>query len=199
VYEKIIDDKNIYTTRKIPLPRPEFYVLYNGAAPYPAETVIKLSDSFESLSATGLSDGNPALELIVKVININQGMNEEIVNKCQTLAGYSVFVGKVREYLKDVPDLQEAMKLAIKYCLEHDILKEFFDQNSKEIFNMLMTEWNWDDAKEVWFEEGVEKGIEKERQYFLNLLNQGLSLDEIRQRLDSRMIITSPSSSIVEE
>jgi predicted transposase/invertase (TIGR01784 family) len=24
---------------------------------------------------------------------------------------------------------------------------------------MLMTEWNWDDAKEVWFEEGREEGL----------------------------------------
>ena len=26
---------------------------------------------------------------------------------------------------------------------------------------MLLTEWNWDDAKEVWYEEGMEKGLEK--------------------------------------
>ena len=37
VYEKIIGDKNIYTTRPVPLPQPEFFVLYNGAADYPEE------------------------------------------------------------------------------------------------------------------------------------------------------------------
>jgi len=35
VYEKIIGDKNIYTSRPIPLPKPEFFVLYNGVSPYP--------------------------------------------------------------------------------------------------------------------------------------------------------------------
>ena len=37
VYEKIIDTKMIYGTRLIPIPRPEFFVLYNGIAPYPDE------------------------------------------------------------------------------------------------------------------------------------------------------------------
>ena len=30
VYEKIIGDKNIYTSRLVHIPRPEFFVLYNG-------------------------------------------------------------------------------------------------------------------------------------------------------------------------
>ena len=57
--------------------------------------------------------------------------------------------------------------------------------------NMLMTEWNWDDAKQVWFEEGLEEGIEKgrkkEREYFLKLLAQGLSVDEIKQLLKQNL------------
>jgi len=60
---------------------------------------------------------------------------------------------------------------------------------------MLYTEWNWDTALEVRYEEGVEdgieqgiergveQGIEKNRQYVLELLNQGLSVEEIKQRL----------------
>jgi hypothetical protein len=159
VYEKIIGDKNIYATRSIPLPRPEFYVLYNGSAPYPAEKTIKLSGSFEDTASLGLPDGVPALELVVKVININAGMNDAIVKRCQTLFGYSVFVGKVREYEKESNDLKAAMKQAISYCLAHDILKDFFHQNSTEVMNMLMTEWNWDDALAVRFEEGREEGL----------------------------------------
>jgi len=40
----------------------------------------------------------PALELEVRVININKGKNKEIVKKCQILAQYSAFISKVREY-----------------------------------------------------------------------------------------------------
>ncbi|MDR2589259.1 MAG: Rpn family recombination-promoting nuclease/putative transposase, partial [Spirochaetales bacterium] len=37
IYEKIVESKNIYTSCLLPLPRPEFFVLYNGTAPYPDE------------------------------------------------------------------------------------------------------------------------------------------------------------------
>jgi len=53
------------------------------------------------------------------------------------------------------------MKEAIKYCREHGILSEFLELHSAEVFNMLITEWNTEDAKEVWYEEGLEDGLEK--------------------------------------
>jgi len=52
---------------------------------------------------------------------------------------------------------------------------------------MLTTEWNWDTAKRVWQDEAREEGREEarkeDRQYFLELLNQGLSVEEIKGRL----------------
>jgi hypothetical protein len=158
VYEKIIKDKNVYSTRPISIPRPEFYVLYNGASPYPDEATLKLSDSFESADLLKIPEkGNVALELEVKVININQGRNECIAGKCKTLAGYSAFVGKVREYGNEGYDKEEAMRRAVKYCREHEILAEILEANASEVMNMLITEWNWDDAKKVWYEEGREE------------------------------------------
>jgi hypothetical protein len=183
VYEKIIGDKNIYSTRPVPLPRPEFFVLYNGAAEYADETRLKLSDAFESCAPLGLPEkGSPALELIVKVININEGKNQDIVKRSKTLAGYSAFVGKVREYGKAGGGREEAMKKAIKYCREHDILKEFLAQNASEVMNMLMTEWNIEDAKKVWYEEGREEGMEEGREAVArNALAKGLSIDFIHE------------------
>jgi hypothetical protein len=37
IYETITGEKDIYRKKKIPLPLPEFIVLYNGSAPYPDE------------------------------------------------------------------------------------------------------------------------------------------------------------------
>ena len=165
VYEKIIEGRKVYTTKLIPLPRPEFFVLYNGTSPYPAETTLKLSDSFESVETIGLPEkGYPSLELSVKVVNINYGTNEKIVMKSKTLAGYSLFVQKVRENEKEGKDLKEAIKRAVNYCSENDILKEFLEQNATEVINMLITEWNMDDALAVRFEEGLEEGIGKGRE-----------------------------------
>ena len=130
VYEKILGDKNIYTTRAIPIPRPEFFVLYNGVSPYPEEQILKLSDAFESAGLLGLPEkGSPSLELVVRVLNINEGRNEAIAKKCKTLSGYRAFVGKAREFEKESGDREDAMRKAVRYCRDHDILKEFLEQN----------------------------------------------------------------------
>jgi predicted transposase YdaD len=194
VYEKIIGNKNIYASKFIHIPRPEFFVLYNGMAPYPDEAFLRLSEAFENTESLRPWDkGSPALELVVKVVNINQGRNGEIAGKCKTLAAYSAFVGKVEEYEVSNGNREEAIKKAIKYCIEHDILKAFLEKNSSEVINMLLTEWNWDDALAVRYEEGREEGLEKgmekgmeegmekgREEVARNALAQGISIDIIK-------------------
>jgi flagellar biosynthesis/type III secretory pathway protein FliH len=54
--------------------------------------------------------------------------------------------------------LEKALGKAVNWCIDHDILKDFLEENSTEVNNMLFTEWNWDDALEVAREEGIEQG-----------------------------------------
>jgi len=59
---------------------------------------------------------------------------------------------------------------------------------------MLTLDWNLNDAlavareegREDGIEEGREEGREEERDYVLDLLNQGLSVEEIRERLEQK-------------
>jgi hypothetical protein len=179
VYEKIVGDKNVYKSKVIRLPRPEFFVLYNGAAPCPDKEEHRLSDAFEKNGLSGIVEkGSPALELTVKVININQGKNEGITGKCRTLSEYSAFVDKVREYEKECGDLEEAIKRAVKYCREHDILKDFLEKNATEVINMLMTEWNWEDALAVRFEEGRE---DKQEEIARKAIAEGASIEFVKK------------------
>ena len=118
IYEKIIKDKNIYSKKQIYIPQPEFFVLYNGADPFPDESLFKLSDLFMDVEPLGLPEkANPVLELEVKVLNINEGKNENIVKKCRFLSQYSVFTAKVREYKNSGYNLQEA-KIGRASCRE---------------------------------------------------------------------------------
>ncbi|MDR2717077.1 MAG: hypothetical protein LBB89_03300, partial [Treponema sp.] len=180
IYEKIIGEKNIYASRLIPIPRPEFFALYNGVSPYPDEELIKLSDAFESgLLPEEIEKKIPlALELEVRVININQGRNTEIAQKCKTLGEYSAFVEKVREFEKGTDNLEGAVKKAVIYCRDHEILKEFLEKNATEVLNMLMTEWNWDDALAFRYQEGKEEGKEEVAR---NALAQGATPDFIQK------------------
>jgi predicted transposase/invertase (TIGR01784 family) len=138
--------------------------------------VLKLSEAFKDVAP-----GAPALELVVQVYNINRGHNDELITRSETLGGYSTFVGKVREYERSMP-LEAAMKEAIKYCIENGVLKTFLETHSSEVFNMLITEWNLDEAKEAWYEEGREEGREEGIEDIArNALAEGLSVDVVKK------------------
>ena len=162
VYEKTFRDSTLYSGKRVLIPRPEFFVLYNGTEPCPDEEIIRLSDAFEKVDELGLPEkAKPALDLEVRVLNINEGRNAAIAARCRKLAEYSAFIAKVRYFLSETGgDKEAAMKAAIKYCREHDILREFLEQHSAEVFSMLITEWDTEEAKKVWYQEGTERGIE---------------------------------------
>ncbi|MDR2210009.1 MAG: Rpn family recombination-promoting nuclease/putative transposase [Spirochaetaceae bacterium] len=204
IYEKIIERKSLYRETLLKIPRPEFFVLYNGPKPYPDQSTLRLSDAFENtedIKAAGLP---PELELTVKVYNINKGHNEGLVKKCAALSGYSTFIDKIREHRQTMP-LEAAMKTAIEYCIEHNVLSKFLVERSSEVINMLLTEWNWDDAKEVWQEEasaaalakgiaegrakgiaeGRAKGIVEERREVLDMLEKGYTVEQLKAWLAS--------------
>ena len=162
IYEKLIEGKNIYAVKQITIPRPEFFVLYNGTDPCPDEQWQRLSDAFEVTKSLGVADkDNPSLELEVKILNINEGKNEEIGKRCKTLAEYQAFVAKVREYEGQKFNRKDAIEKTILFCQSHDIMREFLERHASEVLNMLMTEWNWDDALAVRYEEGWEEGREE--------------------------------------
>jgi hypothetical protein len=181
VYEKITDRKKMYRKRMVKIHEPEFIVLYNGTDPYPDYGELRLSDAF--MNTRGLKpakDRKTPLELVVQVYNINHGHNREILERCTTLDSYSVFIDKVREHQKAGLTLEESVKAAIKYCIDCNILRGFFETNSSEVFNMLTDEWNWEEYKEVALEEareeGIEQGIEQTARNFLAI---GITIDDI--------------------
>ncbi|MDR1537361.1 MAG: hypothetical protein LBU32_05080 [Clostridiales bacterium] len=161
VYEKIIDNKETYRQKLLKIPTPEFIVLYNGVAPYPDEKTLKLSDAFKSLPA---NSGTPLLELIVRVLNVNPGHNPDVLQKCGTLKEYTTFVAKVREFLEAGSKLDSAIAEAIKWCLENGVLHDYLKLHGSEVVNMLLTEFNLEDALSVRYEEGREEGIEEGRE-----------------------------------
>ena len=191
VYEKIIKRRKRYQNKLEKIPKPEFIVLYNGKENYDDYKELKLSDAFKDVEDLKLSGRDTIpLELIVQVYNVNHGHNSEILKKSETLDGYSIFIDKIREYQKKRNSLEKAAKSAINYCIKNNILKDYLEANASEVLNMLLGAWNWDTAKEVWQEEareeGLEEGLEKGMYYVLDLLNQGLTKEEINERIQKK-------------
>ncbi|MDR2500834.1 MAG: hypothetical protein LBD37_07135, partial [Treponema sp.] len=161
LYEKIVDSRNIYTTKGVKIPRPEFIVLYNGTAPCPDKQALTLSGMFEDGASLGvLPKAPPDLDLLVTVYNINYGRNQWLQERCAALRGYSGFIAKVREYEAGGMGKEAAVVNAAAWCIEHNHLKNFFEEHASEVMNMLMAEWNMDDALAVRYEEGLERGME---------------------------------------
>ena len=120
------------------------------------------------------------------MININNGRNREIVNRCKELFEYGTFVAKTRSLFETLGDREEAVREAIKYCEKHGILREFLKLHAGEVLSMLMTEFNLDDALDVRYEEGWEDGKEEGRlneklEIARNLLAKGSSPEFVRE------------------
>ncbi|MDR1278926.1 MAG: hypothetical protein LBK02_09250 [Treponema sp.] len=78
--------------------------------------------------------------------------------------------------------LKDAMKAAIEYCIGHNVLSKFLLERSSEVINMLLTEWNWTDAKEVWQQEAMTEGrVEERREIAKNALMKGYSIEAIQE------------------
>ena len=183
VIEKRVKGGALYSKKRLSIPWPEFYVLYNGTDPFPDEAVLRLSDLFERPQDLGLPEKfHPLLELEVKVLNINEGRNAAIVSRCKELAEYSAFIAKVRAFWNESGNLGEAIKDAVNFCQKHDILKQFLEIHASEVLNMLLTEWNTEDAISYAREEGWEEGKAEEKFAIArNLLAENMPPEFIRK------------------
>ncbi len=155
IYSALVYDKNIYGSRKIHLPSPQFVVFYNGIEDLPERSVMRLSDAYEHMD----DPEDIALDLKVQVININYGKNASLMEKSPTLAQYAIFVDTVRKYEKDYEHM-EAVELAISECIEKGVLADFLKKNKAEVLRMCLFEYDQEKHLKDTYEEGVEDGIE---------------------------------------
>ena len=132
-YEKMVDEKKLLSRSPVKIPTPKFVVFYNGSKEQPDVIVQKLSDSFTNKEVQG------DLELSVTMINVNYGHNGELMKKCQALNGYSLYISKFREYTEENGLVrEEAARKAIEYCIDNDVMVDFFEERRKEVVGMML-------------------------------------------------------------
>jgi hypothetical protein len=157
ICKKTVDRKALYQKALEKIPKPEFIVFYNGTDDTPDQWEERLSDAFVDPEG----DGKNTLDLVIRVYNINKGRNPELLSRSESLAGYAEFVAQVRENEKAGMPLEDAVSAAIRRCVRDGILASFLKEHGSEVMNMLLEEWNWDEAKEVWQEEARAEGREE--------------------------------------
>ena len=176
---KLIEDKQkIYRKSLIKFPTPKFFVLYDGDTKEPLKREMKLSDAFNG--------DNSSLELIVTAYNINHGLNQPLLQNCLYLENYSILVGKVKEGINTGLTRRVAIANAVKFCLDNEIMKDYLENHSEEVFNMLELQWDKDSALQASFDDGVESGENRLAKLIDTLMKNGKQ-EEIQNALNDEV------------
>ena len=155
VLKRMINTKQLYREKILRIPRPAFIVLYNGPEDLPEYQELRLSDAYLGDKEETEED---ALQLIVKVYNINTGKNAEILKKCETLRQYSRFVEIVRSY-GHIDQLTSAVMVQIMdQCQEENVLTEFMEHYGAELIEMLFKELTREEDLEISRLDGYDVG-----------------------------------------
>lgn len=158
MYDRYISENhlNIYGRTLIKIPTPRYTVLYNGMDEQPGSLQLKLSDSFINPDSSG------NFEWTASMINLNDGKNDELLNNCQPLKDYMTLINKIRKN-SETMDFEEAVDVAVTYCIEHDVLRAFLVKHRAEVKDVCITEYNEKSFVDGIRAEGREEGRKEGR------------------------------------
>ena len=155
-YQKLVDNKSLYSPILQKIPEPNFIVFYNGTEKKEESWVTYLSEAYEDFS------GEANLELKVLTLNVNEGHNRKLMEECHILREYAQYVAKVRKYTKEM-NLDGAVELAVDECIQEGILVEFLRKNKSEVVAMSIFEYNQEEEERKWKESVYEAAREEGR------------------------------------
>ncbi|MCI6534893.1 MAG: hypothetical protein MR444_08865 [Lachnospiraceae bacterium] len=96
---------------------------------------LKLPDAFTH------KEQEPVMELKARVLNINYGHNKKLMEQSRTLRDYSILVGKVKTFSREM-ELGQAIDRAIEECIEENVLHDFLVRRRNEVKNSILTEYD---------------------------------------------------------
>ena len=182
--KKYKGDTDLYSSRMIPLPTPQFIVFYIGERDESDAKTMRMSDAY-------IADAVycPAIECTAILLNINYGHNQKLMEKCEKLRGYSILNHKVRENIAQNMTKEEAVEKAVDECIEEGILKDILSTHRSEATTMILEEYDEarhiQNEKEISYEDGLNQGREEGRneallQAYWNCIKQGMTTEEAK-------------------
>ncbi|MDD3278866.1 MAG: hypothetical protein PHG16_08265 [Lachnospiraceae bacterium] len=176
LYAGLTAQANIYGTKLIKIPTPQFVTFYNGSTKRPEREIMRLSDAFTVPSE------DISLELKVLALNINPGYNTKLLSDCKTLGDYMKYTEKVRSYVK-VMSLSDAVEFAINECIRNNILADFLRKNKAEAKNVSIFEYDEVRHMELEREESYQEGhiqgqLQGQLQVLRDLIEEGIITKE---------------------
>jgi hypothetical protein len=114
--------QSVYSSVKVSMPRPEFYVIYSGNEGRKPEE-ITLSDEFFDGAESGIN---------VRVKVISETNSNDIINQ------YIIFCKVFDEQRRRLGLTEEMVRATIDICRNKDVLREYLNNREKEVY-MIMT------------------------------------------------------------
>ena len=168
--------QNQYGSKKLAVPRPEFYVIYTGDRKDGPEW-ITLSEEF--------FDGNADfLEVKVRVLYGKEGQKDII---SQYVDFTKVYNSQVKLYGRT----EKAILETIRICRDRDILKEYLESREKEVISIMKSLFDQEKIMEQYIGELMEEyggerersGEKKERRKNIQSMSKFLSIEKIAEIL----------------
>ena len=189
--ENLIGKREIYSSKLVKFPAPEFYVFYVGQADWNIKQ-LKLSDAFLEGSKEN------SIELVVNLVNLNYNDEKEILKRSPSLMGYSKLLFYIQENLKtNGGDVKAAIDDAVKQSMKEDFISDFLKNYSREVTGMLFdgisveefAEIRAQEAYDIGRESGINEGLtqgrtEEKKSIAEKMRANGFSEEVIAQIID---------------
>ena len=156
----------------------------------PERMELKLSDAFMH------PDESSGIEFTAIMININYGMNKELMAACSTLEEYAIFIDRVRRYADlsmSAAEMEKAVDKAVNECIKEGVLFDFLTAHKAEVKGMILTDYDEEKTmamfKREYRQDGYSEGRlegeqEKEKSLAERFKAKGMSDKEIADLLD---------------
>ena len=198
VYRDLYSNSELHKHSMIKIPVPHFVTFYNGRdVMKEEEIVLKLSDMYE------YDELEPELELKVSVININFSVGDgddssnqtdnriaDILEKCQTLRDYMIFVNKVNEKkYSEKKDIRTAVTEAVDECIASGILSDFFSEHREEVVDVSIYDYDEEGRMKIEREEG---SMERLISQIIKKVKKNKDIDTIASELEEETETIKP-------
>ena len=151
---------DIYGSKEIKLPIPRYYVFYNGSRKLEDEVILALTDSMPFENAKEIS----CAEFRAHLVNINDGHNPKMMERCPLLREYAIFVEDIRNNMALGMEHRDAIVQATDVCINKGgLLSDILQGHKAEATDMLLTEY--DEAFHIASEKEIsrEEGRQEEK------------------------------------
>lgn len=64
---------------------------------------------------------------------MNDGKNDQLLDKCQTLKEYMILINTIRKNSKEM-EFEEAVNTAVDFCIKDNVLREFLMKGGQIYF-----------------------------------------------------------------